>query len=150
MKKLPVDRKRTIRTFIIADIVFAVLLFLSCIKLFVFSKWGAVQIIIIALFVVFSVIMLVLSLTRNFYVIEKKYLVVIKGYKEAYYNYEDVVYIDKAQSERKRTLCFCTKYGHTRYLPFDKDGKIYDAFLKKCQNLLEEREFRNKFPSVRL
>ena len=99
--KLPVDRKRTIITFIIADLAFAVLLFLSCINLFVFQKWSAVQFSIIGVFVFISIFMLVLSLTRNFYVIESKYLVVIKGTREMIYNYTDVVYIDKEQTERK-------------------------------------------------
>ena len=82
--KLPVDRKRTIITFIVADLIFAVLMFLSCIYFFLFQTWGLVQISIIGIFVVISVLMLVLSLTRNFYVIEGKYLVQVKGKKELY------------------------------------------------------------------
>ena len=148
--KLPVDRKRTIITFIVADLIFAVLLFVSCIQLFIFQKWGVVQFVIIGVFIAISVLMLVLSLTRNFYVIESKYLVVVKGNKEMYYHYNDVVYIDKAQSEKKRVLAFYTNKGHTRYLPFDKDGKIYTAFCNKCHNLLSEEEFRLKYPNVKL
>ena len=148
--KLPVDRKRTIITFIVADLIFAVLLFVSCIQLFIFQKWGVVQFVIIGVFIAISVLMLVLSLTRNFYVIESKYLVVVKGNKEMYYYYNDVVYIDKAQSEKKRVLSFYTNKGHTRYLPFDKDGKIYAAFCNKCHNLLSEEEFRLKYPNVKL
>ena len=148
--KLPVDRKRTIITFIIADLVFAVLLFLSCLYLFLFQEWGVAQFAIIGLFVVVSVFMLVMSLTRNFYVIEGKYIVVVKGYKNMFYNYEDVVYIDKAQSERRKVLCFCTNKGHTRYLPFDKEGKIYATMCRKCHNLLSEEEFKAKYPTVKL
>ena len=148
--KLPVDRKRTIITFIIADLIFAVLLFLSCIYLFLFQRWSVTQWIVIALFVIISVFMLVLSLTRNFYVIESKFLVVVKGTKEMYYNYSDVVYIDKAQSEKKRVLTFCTNKGHARYLPFDKDGKIYQTMCNKCHNLLSEEEFHSQYPNVKL
>ena len=148
--KLPVDRKRTIITFIIADLAFAALLFVSCINLFIFQKWNAVQFVIIGLFVFFSVFMLVLSLTRNFYVIESKYLVVVKGRKEMIYNYNDVVYIDKAQTEKKKVLTFATKQGFVRYLPFDKEGKIYTTFLKKCKDLLSEEEFRNQYPNIKL
>ena len=148
--KVPVDKKRTIITFIIADVIFAALLFVSCINLFLFMKWNAVQFVIIGLFVFISVFMLVLSLTRNFYVIESKYLVVVKGRKEVCYNYSDVVYIDKAQAEKKRVLAFATKQGFTRYLPFDKEGKIYDTFLKKCKNLLSEEEFKKQYPDKSL
>ena len=148
--KFPVDRKRTIITFIVADLIFAVLLFVSCIYLFLFQKWGVYQWLIIALYVVISIFMLVLSLTRNFYVIESKYLVVVKGNKNMYYYYTDVVYIDKVQSEKKRVLTFCTNKGHSRYLPFDKEGKIYETMINKCHNLLSEEEFRNRFPNVKL
>ena len=148
--KLPVSRKRTLITFAVADLIFAVLIFLSCFSLFVLQEWGAIQIVIIAIYVVLSTVMLVLSLTRNFYVIESKYLVVVKGYKEMYYHYKDVVYIDKAQSEKKRVLCFYTNKGHTRYLPFDKNGEIYKAMLKKCHNLLDDVQFKAKYPNVKL
>ena len=148
--KLPVSRKRTLITFAIADLIFAVLVFLSCFSLFVLQEWGVIQIIIIILFVGISVLMLVLSLTRNFYVIESKYLVTVKGTKEMYYHYKDVVYIDKAQSEKKKVLCFYTNKGHVRYLPFDKDGKIYDAMCNKCHNLLSDEEFHAKYPDVKI
>ena len=150
MMKLPVDRKRTIIIFLVADLIFAILLFASCINLFLFQKWGVVQILIIALFVIISVFMLVLSLTRNFYVIESKYLVVVKGTKEMYYYYTDVVYIDETQTEKRRVLCFATNKGHARYLPFDKDGEIYKAFKNKCHNLLSPEEFRIRYPNIKL
>ena len=148
--KLPVDRKRTILIFVIADLVFAALLFASCFRLFLFQKWNIAQILIIALYVVISVFMLVLSLTRNFYVIESKYLVVVKGNKEMVYNYSDVVYIDKEQTEKKKVLTFCTNKGHVIYLPFDKHGEIYTAFQKKCHNLLDKETFNRQYPNVKI
>ena len=148
--KIPVDRKRTIIAFLVADLIFAVLLFLSCFSLFVLQEWGVVQFIIIGLFAIISVFMLALSLTRNFYVIESKFLVSVKGTREAYYYYKDVVYIDKAQSEKKRVLSFYTNKGHVRYLPFDKEGKIYDAMCKNCHNLLSDEDFHHQYPNVKI
>ena len=148
--KVPVSRKRILITFLIADLIFAILIFLSCFGLFVLQEWGAIQFVIIGIFAIISILMLVLSLTRVFYVIESKYLVSVKGYKEMYYNYKDVVYIDKEKSEKKKTLCFYTNKGHVRYLPFDKDGKIYEAMCNKCHNLLSEEEFRSQYPNVKL
>ena len=148
--KLPVDRKRTLLLFFIADLVLAALIFLSCFNLFVFQNWGALQIFLVSIYLIISIVMLVLSLTRNFYVIEAKFLVSVKGYKEMYYYYKDVVYIDKAQSEKRRVLCFYTNKGHSRYLPFDKDGKIYEAMCNKCHSLLSEEEFHIKYPNAKL
>ena len=148
--KVPVDRRRTILIFIIMDLLFAVGLFLSCISLFLFQRWGVIQILIIILYVLTSVGMLLLSLLRNFYVIESKYLVQVRAFKEAYYHYNDVVYIDKEQSEKKRTLVFYTNKGHVRYLAFDRNGEIYQAMLKKCNNLLSKEEFKKRYPDVKM
>lgn len=148
--KVPVDRRRTILIFIIADLLFAVGLFLSCMTLFLFQRWGVIQILIIILYVLTSIGMLVLSLVRNFYVIENKYLVQVRAFKEAYYHYNDVVYIDKKQAEKKRTLAFYTNKGHVKYLPFDKNGEIYQAMLKKCNNLLSEEEFKKRYPNIKI
>ena len=148
--KVTVDIKRTLKIFFIVDIIFAVLLFLSCINLFLFTKFGVLQVLIILLYVGVSIIMLVLSLKRNFYVIENKYLVAVRGFKNMYYHYSDVVYIDKAQSEKKRVLCFYTNKGHVRYLPFDKNGEIYKTMLKRCHNLLDDEQFKAKYPNVKL
>ena len=148
--KVTVDRRRTILIFIIMDLIFAVGLFLSCISLFLFQRWGVIQILIIILYVLTSVGMLLLSLLRNFYVIESKYLVQVRAFKEAYYHYNDVVYIDKEQAEKKRTLAFYTNKGHVKYLPFDRNGEIYKAMLKKCNNLLDKEEFKKRHPDVKL
>ena len=148
--KVPVSRKRTLITFFIADLIFAILIFLSCFSLFIRNDWGVTQFIIISIYVIISALMLVISLTRNFYVIEPKYLVVVKGWKEMYYYYKDVVYIDKAQSEKKKVLSFYTNKGHTRYLPFDKNGKIYEAMCNKCHNLLSDEDFHTQYPNVKL
>ena len=148
--KVPVDRRRTILIFIIMDLLFAIGLFLSCMTLFLFQKWGIIQVLIIILYVLTSIGMLVLSLVRNFYVIENKYLVQVRAFKEAYYHYNDVVYIDKEQSEKKRTLVFYTNKGHVRYLAFDRNGEIYQAMLKKCNNLLSKEEFKKRYPNVKM
>ncbi len=148
--KVPVDRRRTILIFIIMDLLFAIGLFLSCMTLFLFQKWGVIQILIIILYVLTSIGMLVLSLVRNFYVIENKYLVQVRAFKEVYYHYNDVVYIDKEQSEKKRTLVFYTNKGHVRYLAFDRNGEIYQAMLKKCNNLLSKEEFNKRYPNVKM
>ena len=148
--KVTADIKRTLIIFFIVDILFAVALFLSCFNLFLFQKWGVVQTLVVILYVGVTGLMLFLSLKRNFYVIENKYLVVVRGFKEMYYNYNDVVYIDKAQSEKKKVLCFYTNKGHTRYLPFDKKGEIYKAMIKRCHNLLSDEDFKRLYPKVKI
>ena len=148
--KVPVDRRRSILIFIIMDLLFAAALFLSCMNLFLFQKWGILQILIIALFVLTSVGMLLLALLRNFYVIESKYLVQVRAWKEAYFHYNDVVYIDKEQAEKKRTLAFYTNKGHVKYLPFDRNEEIYQAMLKRCNNLIDKETFKKRHPDVKI
>ena len=148
--KVKVDIKRTIKIFVIVDLIFAALLFLSCINLFLFTKFGIIQVLVILVYVGVSILMLVLSLKRNFYIIENKYIVVVRSFKEMYYHYSDVVYIDKVQSERRKILCFYTNKGHSRYLPFDAKCEIYKVMLKRCNNLLSDEEFKNRYPNVKL
>ena len=148
--KVTVDIKRTLKIFAIMDVIFAAAIFLSCFNLFIFNKWGIIQILVIALFILVTGLMLFLSLKRNFYVIESKFLVAVRGFKEMYYHYNDVVYIDKEQSEKKRTLTFVTNKGHVRYLPFDAKGEIYKAMVKKCNNLLDLEELKKRYPNVKL
>ena len=149
MKLIP-DRKRTLITFIIADLALAVMLFLSCINLFCFQKFGTTQIVVICVYVFISIFMLVLSLTRNFYVVQGKNLLVVKGTRMMNYEFNNVVYIDEATSRRKKTVYFCTDKGVVRYLPFDKEGKILDVMLSKCKNLLDLDEFRRRFPNAKI
>lgn len=132
------------------DLLFAVLLFVSGIKVFLFSSFGAGHIILISIFVIVTALMLIMSLKRNFYVIENKYIVAVRSFKNMYYHYNDVVYIDKEQSEKKKVLCFCTNKGHARYLPFDAKGEIYKVMIKKCNNLLSKEDFKAKYPNVKL
>ena len=149
MKLIP-DRKRTLITFMIADLALAVMLFLSCINLFCFQKFGTTQIVVICVYVFISVFMLVLSLKRYFYVVEGKNLIVVKGTRAMTYEFNDVVYIDEEKSRRKKTVHFCTSKGLVRYLAFDKDGKILDIMLKKCKNLLELDEFKRRYPNAKI
>ena len=148
--KVPVDRRRTILIFIIADLLFAVALFLSCMQLFLFQRWGVIQILIIILYVGTSIGMLLLALLRNFYVIESKFLVQVRAFKEAYFYYNDVVYVDKEQAEKKRTLAFYTNKGQVKYLPFDRNGEIYKVMLKRCNNLIDKEEFKKRHPNVKI
>lgn len=67
-----------------------------------------------------------------------------------YYYYTDIVFIDKEQSLRRKILCFYTNKGHARYLPFDKEGKIYETFINKCHNVLDKEDFANKYPNIKI
>ncbi|HHT67600.1 MAG TPA: hypothetical protein GX010_05250 [Erysipelotrichaceae bacterium] len=148
--KLVVDRKRTLLIFLIADLSFALLLFLSGINLFLSKEWGASQIAIIVLYVIISAVMLLLALTRNYYIVENKFLLVVKGHKETYHHYADVVFIDKERSLRKRTLRFYTNKGKVHNLFFDKEGKIYEVFVKRCHNIVDKEQFKKQYPKIKI
>lgn len=148
--KLVVDRRRTILTFIIVFLVMGAALFGICFWIFLDFPWDFRQPLIIAFWIVSSIVFLVLSLTKNYYVLEKKYLVVKRYTKELVYYFSDVLYIDEEQSIKKKTIHFYTRQGHARYLSFDRQGIIYKTMLEKCTNRLSKEEFEKGYPDVRL
>ena len=73
-------------------------------QLFLFQKWGVIQILIIILYVGTSIGMLLLALLRNFYVIESKFLVQVRAFKEAYFYYTSASISSTAYATFPNTL----------------------------------------------
>lgn len=86
----------------------------------------------------------------NYYEINRKYVMFVRFNKKYIYHYNDVVYIDEKQSEKRHVVCFYTNKGHTRYLIFDRKNVLYPTMLKHCQNRLTSEKFKEKYPNVAL
>ena len=95
-------------------------------------------------------VILILSLSTQYYEINKKDVTEYKFGKKFTYFYSDVIYIDIEQSKKGKALTFVTNKGHVKYLTFDKDGKIFEAFLSKCHNLISLEEVKRKFPGIKI
>ena len=147
--KVRISPLKIIVMWLIVFLVLAVIVFLSFFNLFM-SEWGFNQIMIISIYVVAMIIILILSINTQYYEINKKDITECKFGKKYVYYYSDIIYIDESQSERTRTLCFITKYGHTKYLNFDKEGLIYKAAKSRCSNLLTFEEVERKFPGIKI
>ncbi len=147
-------RVSPIRTLgILAIVIFggAALIFGMTFQLFLFSfpyDWR--QYAIIGVWSLTSIGLIVASFTLSYYEVYKKYVTIKKGAKEIVYYYSDVVYIDEEQSVKKKTVCFYTRQGHARYLPFDKKGILYKTMVDNCKNRLSKEEFAIKYPKVKL
>ena len=148
--KLVVDRRRTILTFFIAFLIMGAVLFGICFWIFLDFPWDFRQPLIIGIWVISSIVFLVLSLTANYYELNKKYVLVKRLRKELIYYYSDVIYIDEEKSAKKKMVHFYTRQGHARYLNFDKDGILYKTMLERCTNRMSKEEFERKYPDVRL
>ena len=148
--KLYIPRYKTILTFLAAFIFLGAALFGICFWIFLDWPWDFRQPLIIGLWLLSSIVFLILSLTANYYVLNKKYIMVKRLGKELYYYFSDVVYIDEEKSEKKKMIHFFTRQGHTRYLTFDKEGLIYKTMLEKATNRISKEEFEKKYPDVRL
>lgn len=141
------------KTLIMAAGVFlfsAAVVFTSCINIFLFQAWDFRQWLIIGVFLVSSIIILILTLTRYFYVIEKKNLVVVKFRRELFYPYSEIIYIDQNPKKKASTITIVMKTGQSIYLVPDKNNKIYEALQKNCNHLLDKQEVMNKFPQIKL
>ena len=128
----------------------AVVVSLMFFNLFYLSKWDYRQIVIIGIYTAVMVGILIYSLNTQYYEINKKDITECKFGKKFIYFYSDIIYIDVEGSKKSKILSFVTKYGHVKYLTFDKEGKIFDAVMAKCKNLISLQEVRAKFPGIKI
>ncbi|MDY4848781.1 MAG: hypothetical protein SO176_00750 [Bacilli bacterium] len=127
-----------------------IILFLVCISFFLSIPWGWQAYAIIAIWVVLSSIFAFFTFFRNYYEVNKRYVIVHRGFRQLIYYYNDVVYIDEEKSTRKKMIHFYTNKGHTRYITFDKNQILYKTMLSNCKNRLTKEEFERRYPKVKL
>ena len=149
MEKVKIPFHKLLIKWTIAYFFAAIMLFFMMFGIFT-REWDYLQPILISVYTLIMLLLLFLAYKRYFYVIEKKYVCVVKIFKEVYYNYNEIIYIDFEYSEKKKTLEFVTNKGHLFFLDFDKEGKIYDAFKKNCKNLVSKEDVYHRFPSIKL
>ena len=128
----------------------AVVVSLMFFNLFYLTKWDYRQFLIIGIYSLVMVAILVFSLNTQYYEINKKDLTECKFGKKYIYFYSDIIYIDVEGSKKSKILSFVTKYGHVKYLTFDKEGKIFEAAMAKCKNLISLEEVKGKFPGIKI
>lgn len=148
--KLKLRLLKLTTTFIISMLVIGVVFFFIFFKNFVTIPWDYLPYTIIAIWIVGAIIFYILTIKFNYYVLHKKYVVVKRYRKELIYNFSDVIYIDEAQSEKKKTIIFVTNKGHVRYLIFDKENVLYSVMLQKCNNRVSKEQLLLMFPKIDL
>ena len=148
--RVRIPAKRIVFMWLIVFFIMALLVAGVFFNLFFLQKWTALQPIIISVYALIMLVILIISLSTQYYEINKKDLTESKFGKKFTYFYSDVIYIDEAQSRKGKALTFVTNRGHVKYLTFDKDGKILDAFLSKCHNLISLEEVKRKFPGIKI
>lgn len=141
------------KTLLLALVIFlfsAVIVFTSCINLFLFEEWDYRQWLIIGVFLASSILILIFSLRTYFYVIEKRELIVIKFKRELVYPYSKIIYIDQNQKRKRSTITIVMKSGQIIYLIPDNKNQVYESLQKNCDDLLDKQEVMNKFPRIKL
>ena len=148
--KVRIPPKKIILMWLIVFFVIAAFFLLSFFNLFFLTKWTVIQPVLITSYAIVMILILFLSLNTQYYEINKKDITECKFGKKFTYFYSDIIYIDEEQSKRSKVLCFVTKFGHVKYLTFDKEGKIFDAAMSKCQNLISLEDVKAKFPGIKI
>ncbi len=148
--KVRISPKRVIFMWLGVFVILSAVVSLMFFNLFYLSKWDYRQFLIIGIYSTVMVIILILSLNTQYYEINKKDLTECKFGKKYVYFYSDIIYIDVDGSKRSRILSFVTKFGHVKYLTFDKEGKIFETVMNKCKNLISLEEVRAKFPGIKI
>ncbi|MCD8204690.1 MAG: hypothetical protein LUC16_02565 [Coprobacillus sp.] len=138
-------------TFLIAIVIVAAALFGIFFSVFVTpEKWSTWQpYTIIGVWLILSIVFYILSITQNYYLVSKSEVVQVRMFRKTTYKLDNIIYIDKAVSEKRKMVCFFTREGYKKYLTFDKDGKIYSIMLKECKSLISEEDFHLSYPNVK-
>ncbi len=155
--KLRISSWRMTWTFIIAALLVAAIIFGIFFSYFLSWPWSPanesqywwVPYLLISIWVVLTIVFYVLTLTSNYYMVSKTEIDQVRFRRHTHYRLENVIYIDKEKSKKRKMVCFFTKDGYKKYLTFDRKGKIYDIMIKNCHNLMSEEEFRNLYPNVK-
>ena len=150
MEKLRPSVGKRIAISFIAFSIGAIIIFFICFNLFTHFPWEPVCYILSIGYLVLAIISTIIYFRFSYYVIEDKFFVERRLSKELYYHYDDIIYIDQKRKSSKSTIGFYTNKGHVRYLTPDKNDVLYQTLLKKCHHLLDEQEFKNKYPNVNL
>jgi hypothetical protein len=145
--KVQIATWRVIKTYLILGLIIGVLFY--AIPGFVWPP-TITHYFIIGLWLVSTVIYIVLSLTKSYYLIEDKKIVQQRYNKQFVYRFDEIIFIDEAWSSRHKTARFVTSHGHLIYLPFDKQGRIYQAMLNRCNNVITLEDVKSRFPHLKL
>ncbi|HPY79581.1 MAG TPA: hypothetical protein PLY58_02585 [Bacilli bacterium] len=149
MKVWP-SRKKVIWLGIAIFLFSAVLVFASCISIFLSKNWDYRQWLIIGVFLGMSIVIFILTISTYFYVIEKDQLVVVKFRRGLFYPYSDILYIEQNPNKKEATITIVMKSGQSIYLIPDKVNKLFEALEKNCKNLMSKEDVKNRFPRIKL
>ena len=148
--KVKISIKKVLLMWLGVFVILAAVVSLMFFNLFYLSKWDYRQIVIIGIYAAVMIGILIVSLNTQYYEINKKDITECKFGKKFVYFYTDIIYIDVDGSQKSKILSFVTKYGHVKYLTFDKEEKIFEAAMSKCKNLISLQEVRAKFPGIKI
>ena len=148
--KVKISAKRVLLMWFGTYLIIGGLVTLMFFNLFYLTKWGPWQPIILGIYTAVMVTILIISLNTHYYEINKKDITECKFGKRLTYFYNEIIYIDEEGSKKSRILSFVTKFGHVKYLTFDKEGKIFEACMARCKNLITLEELREKFPGIKI
>ena len=148
--RVKVPAKRIILMWLGTFVIIGAVVTLMFFNLFYLTEWGYYQPLILGIYTLVMVAILIVSINTQYYEINKKDLTECKFGKKYNYFYSDIIYIDVEGSKKSKILSFVTKYGHVKYLTFDKEGKIFEACVSRCHNLISLEEVRIKFPGIKI
>ena len=146
--KLKPNRLRITLYFLLTSIILLLVIVGMCFTIFFYEPFGYKQIIILAAWLLLSLVCL-LTLEKNYYFfIDEKYISVVRFNKEVVYQYNEIIYIDIEYSEKHSNILFITKHGHARYILHDREKKMLGILKDKCRNLKDRESVVRQFPNL--
>ena len=116
----------------------------------VFSFATIPTIIVGILWLIFLVVTIFYFVRLNYYVIRPDGISHYRFNKERVYKYSDILYIDSKWSERHKKINLLRANGVEAFLPFDRNGTIYELMQKNCRHLLTDDQVLARFPGFKI
>ena len=146
--KLKPSAIRLFLYFIITSLILLFAIISMCFTIFFFQQWNYQQWIILIFWFLLSVVFLILLLKNYYYTIEQNYFSLTRFKKEICYEYKDILYIDVQYSMNHSSILLILKRGEVKYFVKDKENKLLNILIEKCQNVIDKQSVIVMFPNL--
>ena len=107
-------------------------------------------IIIMIFWLIFLIVTIIYFTRYHYYITKPDGIHYYKFNKKKTYSYDNILFIDQTWSVKHKKINMLMKDGVEVFLPFDRDGVIYDLIMTNSRFLIGDFEAKNRFPSFKI
>lgn len=146
--QLKISPWKTLGIFAVVALVIAIIFYFTLGSLSWPPSWQ--DYVILGTWVLLTTIYGILSMFANYYTYNKRELVRHLFKKEYVLPFDEILYIDEEWSVKHNTILVYTSRGHERFLPHDKEHKLYKLIIERADKRISRDEYIRRFPKTKV